>query len=301
MNIVFVSQSYKKALIVLCIAALGFAGNAIIGKLAVNEVSPIMIVFLRWGIVTCLLLLFRRKQFAAALPNIKNRFFWILMMGGVGLTTFNSLFYIAAQYTSAINIGIMQSTMPALVVLGTVIFYKSKVLMAQYFGLLLTILGVLVVVSKGQINTLFSLTGNIGDLIMLTGCMFYAGYNIGLRDRPPIDALTMMTFFSIAAWIISCPLLAIEYSLDATLWPTTNGWLIIFYVALIPSLLSQVLFMHGVDLIGPGQAALHLNLVPIFTAILGISILGEMLHVFHIASLLLVFLGIFAFRYTTKS
>ena len=128
MNIVFVNQSYKKALIVLCIAALGFAGNAIIGKLAVNEVSPIMIVFLRWGIVTCLLLLFRRKQFAAALPNIKNRFFWILMMGGVGLTTFNSLFYIAAQKTSVVNLGIIQGVMPAIILCGSVVFFKESLL-----------------------------------------------------------------------------------------------------------------------------------------------------------------------------
>lgn len=296
----FANQLYNNAAVLLCLATLGFAGNTIAGKLAVGEVSPMMIVFLRWAIVTLLLLSFHWKKLLREITKIKKRLIWILLMGGVGLTGFNSLFYVAAQYTSSINIGIIQCTMPGFVVLGTIIFHKRVVSTIQVLGLFVTMLAVIIIVGEGELDTILSLTGNIGDLIMLAGCLFYAGYNIGLGNRPALDPLTMMAFFSFAALITSVPILFIEFLVGSSQWPTANGWGIVIYVALIPAFLSQVFFMRGVDLIGPGEAGLYHNLVPIFTAVLGISILGEVLHVFHVVSLFLVFGGIYAFKSAKK-
>ena len=90
----FANQLYNNAAVLLCLATLGFAGNTIAGKLAVGEVSPMMIVFLRWAIVVLLLFSFQWQKLLTEITKIRKRLFWVLMMGGVGLTGFNSLFSI---------------------------------------------------------------------------------------------------------------------------------------------------------------------------------------------------------------
>ena len=110
----------------------------------------------------------------------------------------------------------------------------------------------------------------------------------------------MMCFFALAATMGSLPFVLIEFALGETQLPTIKGWYLVCYIVLVPSLLSQVLFMRGVDLVGPGQAGLYMNLVPIFSAILGVTFLGEQLEIFHVISLFIVFLGIYAFRCAEK-
>ena len=109
-----------------------------------------------------------------------------------------------------------------------------------------------------------------------------------------------MCFFAIAATLGSIPFVLIEFVFGETKLPTTTGWFLIGYIVLVPSILSQVLFMRGIDLIGPGQAGLYMNLVPIFSAMLGVTFLGETIEVFHIISLFIVFSGIYAFRFSEK-
>tara|TARA_B100001540_G_scaffold189775_1_gene167271 strand:- start:880 stop:1914 length:1035 start_codon:yes stop_codon:yes gene_type:complete len=296
----FLISLYNQPVILLCIVTLGHAGNALSGKLATGEVSPMIIVFLRWSLVAFLLLFIQRKTLLSAATVLRTRVLWVFFMGGIGLAGFSAFFYLALKHTSVINVGIFMCTMPAFILLGTLIFFKNKISLIQLIGLMATMFGVIVVVSNGQIYKILSLTVNIGDLIILFGCWFYAGYSIGLKNRPKIANLTMMCFFSIAAAFGSIPFVLIEFVLGETQLPTATGWYLVAYIVLVPSLLSQVLFMRGIDLIGPGQAGLYMNLVPIFAAILGVTLLGETLEIFHIISLFIVFLGIYAFRYSEK-
>lgn len=287
---------YGSAPAVLILATLGWAGNTVAGRMGVGEVSPMMIVFLRWGLVLALLLVVKRHAIGEAVAITRRRLVWVFMMGGLGMSGFNALFYIAAHYTSAINLGIIQGTMPAYILLGTVIFFRARVGIIQIAGLGLTLLGVAVVVSKGKLASLMMLAGNSGDLIMLFGCLFYSGYALGLRQRPALDGLTMMLVFAFAAWLATIPLVAVEWMLGKMMLPTGMGWLLIGYIALFPSFLSQLLFMRGVDLIGPAKAGLYTNLVPVFSALLGVFMLAERIQFFHLVSLGLVFIGIYAFE-----
>merc|ERR1711965_226632 len=99
---------------------------------------------------------------------------------------------------------------------------------------------------------------------MLVACIFYAGYAIGLKNRPKVSGLVMLGYFSVAAFVMTIPLMAIEKAVYGTIMPGPKGWLIILYIALIPSFVSQIFFMRGVDLIGSGSAGLYANLVPVF-------------------------------------
>ncbi len=286
----------KNAVLLLCLAMLGWAGNTIAGRLSTGEISPMMVVSLRWFIITLFLLLFLNKGIANSFIAIKGKILWLLLMGGLGMTCFNSLFYIAAQNTSAINLGIIQGVMPAIILIGSVLFFKEKVNSVKFFGLLISFFGVVIVVSKGDFQIIISLTINLGDVVMFLALFFYAGFTLGLRFKPEIDPLVLMAYFSFSALISSIPLVMIEAFLGYSQFPSnTNAWLTIIYIAFVPSFLAQVFFIKGVELIGPSQAGLFINILPIFAAILGVIILGESLQMYHFISLVVVLTGVYTF------
>jgi drug/metabolite transporter (DMT)-like permease len=199
----------------------------------------------------------------------------------------------AAQYTTAINLGIIQCTMPAYIILGAAIVFRNRLTALQLTGTALTMIGVIIIIAKGDIQILAQLAINQGDWLMLLACLFYSGYTIGLRYRPKIGNFTMMFFLALAAWLLSLPLLLAESLITGSLWPDNlQSWLVILFVALVPSFLSQIFYMRGVDLIGPARAGVFSNLVPVYSAALGILILNESLQIFHILACLLVFAGL---------
>ena len=167
----------------------------------------------------------------------------------------------------------------------------------QIKGLTLTLIGVVVMVSKGSIETLLLLTFNNGDFLMLFGCLFYAAYAIGLKNRPKVSGLVMLGYFSVAAFLMTIPLMAIESAVYGTVMPGAKGWLIIIYIAVVPSFISQIFFMRGVDLIGSGSAGLYANLVPVFSAIIAVILLSEVFSIYHLSAMIFVFGGIGLFEY----
>ena len=287
------SSAFTSAPLLLSLATLGWAGNTIAGRLAVGEVSPLVIVFMRWTIVFAILLMTKRKELPAALPKLKGKWPWVFMMGALGLSFFNTLFYIAAQSTTAINLGLIQCAMPMFILIGVTLILKTKLTFGQIIGTILTMAGVLLIISKGDFSLLVGLQINKGDWIMLGACIFYAGYTIGLQNRPDIDNMTMMTVFAGAAWVLSIPILLIEVTQGTAQWPATQlAWLIVLFISLIPSFMSQVFYMRGVDLIGPDRAGVYSNLVPIYSAALGVLILNEAFGLYHLLSITIVITGL---------
>ena len=287
------SSASTSAPLLLSLATLGWAGNTIAGRLAVGEVSPLVIVFMRWTIVFAILLMTKRKELPAALPKLKGKWPWVFMMGALGLSFFNTLFYIAAQSTTAINLGLVQCAMPMFILIGVTLILKTKLTFGQIIGTILTMAGVLLIISKGDFSLLVGLQINKGDWMMLGACIFYAGYTIGLQNRPDIDNMTMMTVFAGAAWVLSIPILLIEVTQGTAQWPATQlAWLIVLFISLIPSFMSQVFYMRGVDLIGPDRAGVYSNLVPIYSAALGVLILNEAFGLYHLLSITIVITGL---------
>jgi len=275
---------------------LGWAGNTVAGRMSTGEISPMVVVFLRWFIISIFLILFLNKKLILSFKLISGKLVWLCLMGSLGLTGFNALFYIAAQNTTAINLGIIQGIMPAIILVGSVIMFKEAVNFTKVTGLIIAFFGVLVVVSQGDYERVILLSFNYGDLVMLCACFFYSGFTLGLKNKPVIDPIVLMTYFSLSALIFSIPLLIIEYYLGFIQFPATStAWLTILYIAFVPSFLAQVFFIRGVELVGASKAGLFINFLPIFAAILGVLLLGERLFVYHLISLFIVLLGVYLF------
>ena len=201
------SRAYSSAPFLLFLATLGWGSNTIASRLAVGEVSPMLLIFFRWGFVVVILLSLYWRRMIDEWPIIRPRLKWLLIMGGCGLSLFNAFFYIAAHSTTAVNLGIIQSTMPGMILLGSFMFFGDRINRLQFSGLMLTLLGVVVIVTQGSFEQLMQLTFNHGDLLMIFACSFYAMYTVGLKSRPKISGMVMLAYFSVAAFLMTIPLL----------------------------------------------------------------------------------------------
>jgi drug/metabolite transporter (DMT)-like permease len=269
-----------------------WGGNAVAGRLAVGEMSPMVITCLRWAIVSLVLAAIKPHRLLQAWPELRRNGRKLVLMGMCGFTAFNALFYVAAHHTTAVNMSILQGAIPVLVLLGTVILHAARPAALQLVGIAATLLGVAVVTTQGRLAALGGVELNFGDLLMLVACIFYSGYTLALRDRPRVPNLVFFTALAAVAFLTSLPLMAYEAVTGTIQWPTPAGWALLLFTALFPSFLAQVAFMRGVQLIGPGRAGPFVNLAPIFGALLAVSILGEPFGRFHLVGLALVVGGI---------
>lgn len=281
------------AYLFLTLTTLCWAGNAVFSKLAVGEVSPLTLVTLRWMSVLGLLIIVAQKDLKRDWKVLKPKLGYIMAMGAIGFTGFNAFFYIAAHSTTALNIGIIQGTIPIFVLLGTFLFFRTPVTIRQMAGVCLTLLGVVIVTSGGSLEKLAALALNKGDILLIIACVFYSGYTIALRFKPDVAALSFFSVLAFAAFLACIPLVGYEIFTNTAQMPTPKGWVLIAAIAVLPSFLAQIFFIYGVGLIGPGRAGVFVNLVPIFASILAVVFLNEPFQLYHGVALTFVLGGIY--------
>jgi len=276
----------------LTLTALFWAGNTVAGRLAVGEVSPYTLVFLRWIMVIGVLWPIYGSEVRAKWGEIRPRLGRLVLMGALGFTGFNALYYYAAYHTTAINMGLLQGAVPAFVLIGAFLAHGVRPSLLQVVGVTVTALGVAVIATQGEPLKLFEMAFNRGDVALIVACVFYSFYTIALKDRPQMSGVAFFTFMALVSVITSIPLLVYEGMTTGLAWPTLKGWAIIVWVAIFPSCLAQLFYMSGVDKIGPGRAGVFVNLVPVFSAILAVWLIDEPFATFHAVALALVIGGI---------
>lgn len=282
----------RQAWLLLTLTTLIWGGNVVASRLAVGEVSPMMLVALRWLLVFLMLAAVAREDVARDWPKIGAAWPRLAAFGALGYTGFNLLFYAGAHYTSGVNLAIIQGSTPIFIMLGAAMAFAQRFMPVQWIGMAVTVAGVLLIATQGDPTHLASLTLNRGDVYCLIASVLFAGYSLGLRDRPPISPLALFAAMAFAAVLASLPFAAWEMWSGAGQTPTLKGWVILAYIAVGPSFLSQLMYMRGVALIGPARAAPYYNLTPVFGALLSVLILREPFHGFHAAALAMVLAGI---------
>ena len=279
---------YSQPWLLLTLCALFWAGNAVAGRMAVGEIAPFQLVLLRWLLVAGAMWALFGHEVRAHWDTLRPRLAYLVLISSTGFTLFNALFYLAGHQTTAINIGILQGTMPIMVLIGAFVAYRTPVTWVQALGVLVTFTGIVVIAGKGDPSTLLSLGINPGDGLMLIAGAAYSFYAVMLRKRPDVPGRAFFTVMSIVALATSIPFAVGEAIMTDAPVPTPLGWLITLYVAVFPSCLSQLFFLRGVDLIGPGRAGVYINLVPVFAPVLAILVLGEVFAGYHAVALVLV-------------
>ncbi len=283
---------YDQPYLLLTLTMLFWGGNAVAGQLVVGEISPLTLTFLRWLLVCGVLWAVTGRRVRAEWPVMRPRLLWITGVAICGFTGFNSLFYIASHGTTAVNIGILQGSIPVIVFLGAFALHRTRVGLLQILGAIITIIGVIVVATAGDPARLTALAFNPGDVTMMVACLFYSAYTVALPNRPKVSGLVFFTVMSLVAMVTTLPLMLYEVFSGTVIWPSLKGLAVALYIALFPSFIAQIFFMRGVELIGPGRAGIFVNLVPVFAAGLAVVILAESFHLYHAAALGLVLGGI---------
>ena len=281
----------------LTLTSIFWAFNTVAGRAAVGEVSPLLIVSVRWFFVSIILSILCRNQLIETWRILNKKIKWLIFMGLFGFTGFNSAYYVAAHDTIAINLGLVQGTMPAFIIIIAWIWLKDKINFTQFLGVLITFIAVLIVVCSGNFNALIELELNSGDIVMISACTLYAIYAVGLRKKPKISALPLLTFFAYIAFLGSFPGLIYEIYSNQLILPGQKGFIILGVIIIFPSFLAQIFFMKGVEKIGPSRSGLYTNLVPVFSSLLAVFFLGEKFQFFHLLSLIMIFTGIYLFEY----
>lgn len=283
---------YRTPVVLLTLTAMMWAMNAIIGQLAVGEITPFALVLMRWVMVAGVMWPLYGRQVRAHWPAIRSRMGMVIFMSLAGFTAFNTLFYIASLHTTGLNVGIIQGAMPVFVIIGAFLAYRDKVGPLRMLGVAITLAGVAIVALRGDPAVLAALAFNHGDVIMLIAAVAYSAYTVAIRQRPEAPGAVLFTVFTVIAAISAAPLAIWEATQPDYPWPTATGWMLTVLVAIFPSCLAQLFFLRGVDLIGPGRAGAYINLVPVFASILAVLVLGESFAAYHAAALALVLAGL---------
>jgi drug/metabolite transporter (DMT)-like permease len=282
---------YGQPYLLVVLATLFWGGNVVAGKLAVGRVSPMAVTFLRWLISFLALALVARREIAAEWRLVVPSWRYVLGMAAIGFTAFNALFYAAAYHTTAVNIAIIQGSTPIFVLLGTLAL-GARFRLLQIVGVLATLVGVVLTATRGDFGVLSTLSFNRGDTWILTASILYACFTLALRWKPKVSAIVFFGAMAAAATVTSVPLVVAEALMGELQWPDPKGWIILLYIGLLPSLLCQIFYIRGIELIGPGRVSVFYNLVPVFGAVLSTLILGEPFTAYHVLALGMVLGGI---------
>lgn len=285
-------SAWANPILLLVLTTLIWAGHSIVGRLAVGQIGPMTLTTLRWGVALVPILIVARPALRRDWPVLRAHWPYMAAMGTLGYTAFNALFYVAAHRTSALNMSIIQGAIPAMVLIGARVFLSARFTALQALGALTTMIGVAAIAAQGEVARLTALAFNEGDVMIFIATVLYAGYTIGLRKRPRVSGLSLLAGMAVAAFVTSVPLMIWEVASGGFIWPTAAGLATLVYVALGPAFVSQVFFIRGVELIGPGRAGVFVNLVPVFGAIMAVVLLGEPFAAYHVVALMLVVGGI---------
>jgi drug/metabolite transporter (DMT)-like permease len=290
----------------LTLATIFWAANAIAGRVLVGSISPIALSAVRWGLAALFLLPFGWKVFkpCSALWQNKSRF---LILGLLGVGSYNVLLYLALQTSTAINVTLIGASMPIWMLLIGAVLYQVKPTMLQMLGALVSLVGVTVVLTRGEPASLFSMEVVMGDLFIMLATILWAFYS-WMISRPgesterqwPWAEFLMAQVFIGFMWtmLFEGAEIATGYAfIDLNYW---TGALIVF-VAIGPSLIAYRCWGLGVNGAGPTVAAFFANLIPLFTALLSAAILGDPPQLFHGLAFVLIVVGILVSSTARKS
>jgi drug/metabolite transporter (DMT)-like permease len=281
----------------LLIATALWAGNAIAGRLLVGSVSPITLSAVRWGLAALLLLPLGWRVFKpdSALWQNKKRF---ILLGLFGVGSYNVLLYLALQTSTAINVTLIGASMPIWMLFIGAVWYQVKPTLLQLLGAIVSLIGVAIVLTRGELSALLSMEMVVGDLLIMLATILWAFYSWMLsrpgssteRQWPWADFLMAQVLVGLL-WtsFFDGFEIAMGYAhLELTAW---TGSLILF-VAVGPSLIAYRCWGLGVNGAGPTIAAFFANFIPLFTALLSAAMLGEPPQLFHGVAFALIALGI---------
>lgn len=280
--------------LLLILTPLFWAGNFVLGRAMHLVLPPVTMAQMRWSLALVLILPFLWPRLHRHWPVICRHWKILLLLSLLSVASFNTFIYIGLTSTGATNTAILQSFVPAIIVLISVLFLHEKITLRQWLGLAISLLGVLTLIFQGDWQVFTRLEVNRGDLWVLAGVVSWALYSVCLRWRPP--ELDGFTFFGVTV------LMGVLALVPFTLWELQSAapvqWrpeaaLTVVYMAIFPSILAYLFWNRGVQELGAPKAGLFSHLMPLYGILLSAVFLGEKIHTSHLLGMVCIFAGIY--------
>jgi drug/metabolite transporter (DMT)-like permease len=284
-----------KAYSMLIICAFLWSGNFIVGKFAtLYDVPPLTLNFFRWLIVWIILIPFTFRDILKNIKIIKKIFYPILLMSVTSISVFNSVVYYSLSFTQVLNGALMISIIPVLIIFISFIFKTEKINFCQILGLIFSITGVIIIITRSDFNKLINLDLNKGDLWLLVAMLSWAIYSTMLRThKTGLKYLSFMSVIVSIGLIFLFPQFLFEFYNHQLIKFNIPVFLITSYVVLFAGLGSYILWNKAVVIVGPNKAGIFLHLMPVFSSVMAIFLLNEKLMNFHIIGATIIVIGIY--------
>jgi len=280
------------AYLLVALAALCWSGNHILGRAIAGHVPPFAISTVRWLVPALVLWPFAYRQLRQDWPAIRRHWPVLVFLALTGGTVFGALQYIGLQYTTAINVSVLNSLAPVLIVAAGTLMFRDTLALRQVLGIAVSLAGVLVIISKSSFDALRALQFNWGDLVILFNMGVWAVYSACLRRRPEMHWLSFTFVLAAIAGLTTLPFWLWEHANGFVLQPTLTTAAALAYVSVFPSLVAYASWNRGVDLIGANRAGVFLHLIPLYSAVLAGLLLGEAIGLYHVSGFLLILVGV---------
>ncbi len=279
----------------LTFCAFFWSGNFIVGKFAtLYEVPPLTLNFFRWLIVWIILIPFTAKDIFINIKIIKEKFYSILLMSITSISIFNSVVYYSLNFTQVLNGALMISTIPVLIIFISFIFRVEKINLNQVLGLILSITGVVIIITQLEFSRLIHLDLNKGDLWLLVAMLSWAIYSTMLKThKTGLNYLTFISVIVTLGLIFLLPQFLFEFNNGELIKFNFAFFLIISYVVLFAGLGAYIFWNKAVLIVGPSRAGIFLHLMPVFSSFMAIFLLNEKFMNFHIFGAIAIVLGIY--------
>jgi drug/metabolite transporter (DMT)-like permease len=284
---------FGNAYLLLALAGLCWSGNHILGRAIAEQVPPFALSSIRYFVAALILWPFARSHLARDWPAIRSKFGVLTYLAVIGGGLFSASQFLGLRFTTAMNVSVMNSLAPVLIAVVAAAIFGDRLTGRQVLGFVVSLTGVLAIISKLDYHVLKTLAFNWGDVLVLFNMLLWGIYSASLRLRPQIHWLSFLFMFALLSGITTLPFWAYEHVGGFVLQPTWTTVLTVAYVTIFTTIVAYTFWNRGVDLIGANRAGIFLHLIPIYSALLTGAVLGEPLMGYHVVGFVLILAGVF--------
>jgi drug/metabolite transporter (DMT)-like permease len=284
-----------KAYIMLILANLFWAGNFTVGKFAYLEnVPPYSLAFFRWILVWLILIPFTFKEIYKIKKEVKENLSLFFILGFTSVGVFSAFTYNALNHTQVINASLFNTAIPVTIILVCFLLKIEKTNIFQISGLIVSVIGILVIITRLDLNILLTLNFNKGDIYMLIAIISWGIYSAFLKKRKiNISLLSLIQVVCTFGLIFLFPAFLFELVQEKTISVNSNFLYILLYIAIFPSIGSYYCWAGAVTIIGANRAGIFLSLIPLFSTMFAMIFFNEKFLFFHFIGSVLIILGLF--------
>ena len=282
------------AYILLVLTTIFWSGNFIVGKAAtIYDIPPFSLNFFRWLFAGIILLPFTYKEIVLKKNYIKENVGLFIILGITSITVFNSIVYYSLYFTQVITGVLMISTIPVWIILISSLLKIEKTNIYQIFGILLSLIGVVAIITKSDLEVIKGLEFNKGDLSIIVAMFSWAIFSTLLKKKKlEVSQITLLQVVIIFGLIFLTPIYIIELLLGNYIILEKPFFLTLAYVVIFPGLLSFLFWIKGISVIGANRSGIFLHLMPIFGSVFAIIIFKEKIMFYHLIGAIFIIFGI---------